>query len=83
MSETHTELQAGLKALERAGCLSGREGLICKEPAEARCESLNACSKLHTKLVQLERTTEPCVRFLRDGCLLYGSSCKKRYSSRG
>ena len=27
MSETHPELQVGLKALERAGYLSGREGL--------------------------------------------------------
>jgi hypothetical protein len=33
--------------------------------------------------VQLERTTEPCVGFLRDGCLLHGSSCRKLYLSEG
>ena len=57
-SVAHLELQVGFIALEGAGWLSGREGLICKEPTEVRCGSLNACSKLHTKLVQLERTTE-------------------------
>ena len=58
-SVTHRELQEGFISLFRAWWLAGREGWICKEPVEARYGSLDACSKLHTKLVQLERNTEP------------------------
>ena len=80
-SVSHAELlQEGFTALARAGWLAGRrrEGWICKEPTEARCAvELECLLQTSHEARAAGAYAPPCVRFLREGYLLYGTSCRR------